>query len=129
MPPANLESPNHEKAADLVIGESLASAVRYRQPARRERLIDVETTLLACCHGWLWGGVLRQTCRHRLNPGGDRQANSALHTVAPVRMRRDARTRAYVERHTTQGLSRREIAPTSAISPATLRVNLVSQPG
>lgn len=47
--------------------------------------------------------------RHRLNRGGDRQANRALHTIARVRMRCDERTRRYVERRTSQGKTRREV--------------------
>ena len=47
--------------------------------------------------------------RHRLNPGGDRQANRALYTIAITRMRIDQRTRDYVQRRTAQGLSTREI--------------------
>jgi len=50
-----------------------------------------------------------KTVRHRLNRGGDRQANSALHMIVVYRMRRDARTKAYVERRTAEGLSKREI--------------------
>jgi transposase len=50
-----------------------------------------------------------KTRRHRLNRGGDRQANAALHTVALARMRSDPRTRSYVERRTRQGMTRREI--------------------
>ncbi|NYD44657.1 transposase [Actinomadura luteofluorescens] len=50
-----------------------------------------------------------RTRRHRLNRGGDRAANNALHTIVPVRMRHDPRTRAYVQRRTTQGLSKKEI--------------------
>lgn len=34
-----------------------------------------------------------RTDRHRLNRGGDRQANRALHTIVLVRMRHDPRTR------------------------------------
>jgi transposase len=49
------------------------------------------------------------TTRHRLNRGGDRAANSALHTITLCRMRHDPRTRAYVTRRTTQGLSKKEI--------------------
>ena len=41
--------------------------------------------------------------RHRLNRGGDRQANAALHRIVLVRMSHDAVTRAYVERHPAQG--------------------------
>ncbi|MGB8436583.1 MAG: IS110 family transposase [Burkholderiales bacterium] len=47
--------------------------------------------------------------RHRLNRGGQRQANNALWTIAMVRMRSDARTREYVARRTREGLSMKEI--------------------
>jgi transposase len=47
--------------------------------------------------------------RHRLNRGGDRAANNALHTITLCRMRHDPRTRAYVYRRTQQGLSTKEI--------------------
>jgi transposase len=50
-----------------------------------------------------------RTTRHRLNRGGDRGANNALHTVALVRMRYDERTRAYVLRRTAEGLSKKDI--------------------
>lgn len=50
-----------------------------------------------------------KTKRHRLNRGGDRQANRALYTIVMVRMSHDADTRAYVERRTKEGLSKREI--------------------
>ena len=47
--------------------------------------------------------------RHRLNPGGNRQANSALWHIVITRMSSDPRTRAYVERRTKEGLSKKEI--------------------
>lgn len=50
-----------------------------------------------------------RTHRHRLNRGGDRAANHALHTVVLCRLRYDPRTRIYVERRTKQGLSKAEI--------------------
>jgi len=50
-----------------------------------------------------------RTDRHRLNRGGDRQANNALHTIALCRMRWEPRTRDYVERRTKQGLGKKEI--------------------
>jgi len=50
-----------------------------------------------------------QTCRHRLNRGGDRQANAALYRVVVVRMRHHQPTRDYVERRTKEGLSKKEI--------------------
>lgn len=50
-----------------------------------------------------------QSTEHRLNPGGDRQLNRALHSIAKTRMERDPRTQAYVQRRTSQGLSKRRI--------------------
>lgn len=49
-----------------------------------------------------------KVCRHRLNRGGDRAANSALHIVAIGRLRTDARTKAYVEKRLSQGHSKLE---------------------
>lgn len=51
----------------------------------------------------------RTSGRHRLSRGGDRAANSALYIIAIVRMRHDPRTRAYVERRTAEGRTKREI--------------------
>ena len=50
-----------------------------------------------------------KTTRHRLNPGGDRQANRALHLIAVCRLRYCERTRAYAERRAREGKSQREI--------------------
>ena len=47
--------------------------------------------------------------RHRLNRGGNRDANRALWVIALVRMRCDPRTRAYVARRTQEGLGKPEI--------------------
>jgi hypothetical protein len=47
--------------------------------------------------------------RHRLNRGGDRNANSALHLAVLARMRTDARTKAYVARRIAEGRSKLEI--------------------
>jgi hypothetical protein len=49
------------------------------------------------------------TDRHRLNRGGDRQANCALHTIVLVRMRHDSRTRDCVVRRTLEGLKTKDI--------------------
>ncbi|AQS71049.1 IS110 family transposase [Streptomyces pactum] len=45
----------------------------------------------------------------RLNYGGDRQANAALHRIVFTRLRHDPRTQAYYERRTQEGKTRREI--------------------
>ena len=50
-----------------------------------------------------------KTKRHRLNPAGDRQANHALWRIVITRMSSHPATRAYVDRRTAQGLSKKEI--------------------
>ena len=50
-----------------------------------------------------------QTVRHRLNRGGDRALNRAIHAIALTRMRSCPRTRAYVARRTAEGKTPREI--------------------
>jgi transposase len=47
--------------------------------------------------------------RHRLNRGGNRDANRALYMICLARMRRDRRTCEYVARRTAEGKSKREI--------------------
>jgi transposase len=49
------------------------------------------------------------TVRHRLNRGGDRRLNRALHMVTITRMRSDPDTRAYVERRRAEGHTTKEI--------------------
>ncbi len=49
------------------------------------------------------------TTRHRLNYGGDRAANRALHMIAVCRLRYCARTQAYAARRTKEGKTKREI--------------------
>lgn len=50
-----------------------------------------------------------KTRRMRLNRGGDRQANRALHLIAVGRLRSDPATRAYSNRRKTEGLSTKDI--------------------
>lgn len=50
-----------------------------------------------------------KTSRHRLNRGGDRDANNALYRIAIVRMRFHQPTREYVKRRTAQGKTKPEI--------------------
>jgi len=49
------------------------------------------------------------TVRHRLNRGGDRRLNRALHIATVTRMTHDPTTRAYVERRIAEGRTTREI--------------------
>ena len=50
-----------------------------------------------------------KTVRHRLNRGGNRQANTALYRIVIVRLRWHQPTRDYMVRRTKEGLSKREI--------------------
>ncbi len=47
--------------------------------------------------------------RHRLNRGGDRAANSALHIIAIGRLRTDPRTKAYMAKRVSEGHSKLEV--------------------
>jgi len=47
--------------------------------------------------------------RHRLNRGGDRQLNRALHTIVMIRERYHEPTKRYVARRIAEGKSEREI--------------------
>lgn len=47
--------------------------------------------------------------RHRLNRGGDRQANAALYRMVIVRLRYHTETRAYMQRRLAEGKTKKEI--------------------
>ncbi|TMO64575.1 IS110 family transposase [Pseudoalteromonas aurantia] len=49
-----------------------------------------------------------KTNRHRLNRGGDRAANSALHIIAIGRLRTEDRSKSYIKKRTADGLSKME---------------------
>jgi Transposase IS116/IS110/IS902 family len=50
-----------------------------------------------------------RTVHHRLNRGGDRALNKAIHTIATTRMRSDPKTQAYTLRRCAEGKTDREI--------------------
>jgi transposase len=49
-----------------------------------------------------------KTVRHRLNRGGDRQVNNAIHTIAVIRAKHQPETRAYLDRRIREGKTKRE---------------------
>jgi transposase len=49
-----------------------------------------------------------KTRRHRLNRGGDRQANAALHRIVVARLRHDQQTKDYLARRIREGKSKKE---------------------
>jgi hypothetical protein len=54
-------------------------------------------------------GIVGKVTRHRLNPGGDRQASHALWRIVFTRLGSDPATRAYAGRRTKEGKSKAEI--------------------
>jgi transposase len=49
-----------------------------------------------------------KTRRHRLNRGGDRQANAALYRIVVARLRHDQQTKDYLARRLREGKSKKE---------------------
>jgi transposase len=81
--------------------------------------VRTEGSFAARCGASPVGASSGKQRRHRLNRGGDRQANSALWTIAMTRLACDPRTKAYAARRTTEGkTSKRSSAASSATSPA-----------
>jgi transposase len=72
-----------------------------------ERLKDEATFAKLCGVSPLDASSGKQD-RHRLNRGGDRQANSALWHIVFTRMVCDPRTQHYIERRMKEGRSKKE---------------------
>lgn len=68
-----------------------------------------EASFAAICGAYPIPASSGKTVRHRLNRGGDRQANSALHEIARQRVMRDPETAEYAERARGRGKSDREV--------------------
>ena len=116
----------HDEIADLdkmiaTIVEILApelleqTAVGYESAAQLlitlgdnpERLKS-ESSFAALCGVSPIPASSEKTNRHRLNRGGDRAANSALHIIAIGRLRTEERSKAYIKKRTGDGLSKME---------------------
>jgi transposase len=67
-----------------------------------------EASFAALCRASPVKASSGKTSRHRLNRGGDWQANRALHTIVLSRLRWDQRTRDYLNRRVADGKTRRE---------------------
>ena len=90
------------------IGTDVAGALLVAAGDTPQRL-RTESSFAALCGVSPVDASSGRQRRHRLNRGGNRDANRALWVIAFVRMRGDERTRAYVERRTMQGLSKPEV--------------------
>jgi transposase len=90
------------------VGTDVAGALLVTAGDNRDRLVS-EGSFAHLCGVAPIPASSGKTTRHRLNRGGDRQANQALWRVVMVRMSCDPRTRAYVARRTQEGRSKKEI--------------------
>ena len=72
-----------------------------------DRLRD-ESSFAALCAACPIPASSGKTSRHRLNPGGDREANRALYLICISRLRHCQRTQAYIAKRQAEGLSKRQ---------------------
>jgi transposase len=100
-----------ELAPDLVarnaIGHGSATQLLLTAGDNPERL-GSEASFAALCGVSPIPASSGKTTRHRLNRGGDRAANSALHIIAIGRLRTDERTKTYVAKRIADGHSKLE---------------------
>jgi transposase len=99
----------NDTAPDLValtgVGPEIASALLVAAGDNPERLRNEATFAHLCGVAPIDASSGKQQ-RHRLNRGGDRQANSALWRIVRTRLVYDPRTRDYLDRRTKEGLSK-----------------------
>ena len=100
-----------ELAPNLVaqnsIGHESAAQLLLTAGDNSERLHS-EASFAALCGVSPVPASSGKTTRHRLNRGGDRAANSAIHIIAIGRLRTDPRTKAYVAKRIAEGHSKLE---------------------
>jgi transposase len=90
------------------VGTDVAGALLVAAGDNPDRLRSEASFASLCGSSPLDASSGRQQ-RHRLNRGGDRQANGALWRIVIVRMSCDQPTIDYVKRRTTEGKTKREI--------------------
>lgn len=102
----------HTAPAELLkakgVGTDVAGALLVAAGDNPQRLSS-EAAFAALCGASPVDASSGKQRRHRLNRGGDRQANGALWRIVMVRMSHDPRTQAYVARRTAQGKTKKEI--------------------
>ena len=98
-------------APDLVtlsgVGTDTAGALLVAAGDNPERLRNERTFAHLCGVSPLDASSGKQL-RHRLNRGGDRQANSGLWRIVMTRLSSDPRTKRYIERRYKEGLTKSE---------------------
>ena len=89
------------------IGHASAAQLLLTAGANSERLHS-EASFAALCGVSPVPASSGKITRHRLNRGGDRAANSALHIIAIGRLRTDPRTKSYIAKRIAEGHSKLE---------------------
>jgi transposase len=89
------------------VGPDSAATLLITAGDNPDRLAN-EASFAALCGASPIQASSGKTRRHRLNRGGDRQANAALYHIALTRLRCDQQTGAYIDRRAAQGKTRRE---------------------
>ncbi|MDQ7393757.1 transposase, partial [Salmonella enterica] len=92
------------KMRDLILQLSKSSIYSTKPPQR----LRSESGFAALCGVSPVPVSSGKTNRYRLNRGGDRAANSALHIIAIGRLRTDAKTKEYVARRVAEGHTKME---------------------
>jgi transposase len=96
-----------ELNAVIGVGTDVASALLVAAGDNPERLKS-EVTFAHLCGVSPIDASSGKNDRHRLNRGGDRQANAALWHIVLTRMVCDPRTRDYIERRMKEGRTKKE---------------------
>ena len=97
-----------ELTAGVGIGPDNASELLLTLGGNAGR-VHSEAALAKLCGACPIPASSGKTIRHRLNRGGHRRANAALHRIVIVRMKYHEPTRAYVARRITEGKTKPEI--------------------
>jgi transposase len=90
------------------VGPEVAATLLVIAGDNPERLRS-DAALAALCGASPIEASSGRVVRHRLNRGGNREGNNALWRIVLVRMATCPRTKAYVERRTAEGRSKKEI--------------------
>ena len=90
------------------VGPNSAATLLVTAGSNPERLRS-EAAFAALCGVSPLPASSGKTNRHRLNRGGDRQANAALYRIVIVRLQYDTRTEAYMKRRTGEGMTKTEV--------------------
>ena len=109
----NLKRLTKRAAPELIaafgIGPDIAAEMLVTAGDNTDRIRSDAALAKLCGACPIPAGSGKTNGRHRLNRGGNRQANAALYRAVIVRMRWHPPTIAYVERRTADGLSKKEI--------------------